>query len=358
MGTVPWSRLQRDKGKGQRDSPQCRSAVGGKKAERAYELLNAYLEGSKNETKRNPTTLDRLLDDIKSKRANEGDRVYSDGKRGTAVADVRVPVEKQAGDGSRDRDGGKPDRSGVSRAEAPSSAAPPTRSAALEALGALGDTPAGRRARSASDAAAQAFRYAREAAQRSDEAAYATALGVLRHSAKELTDLAASGALPPKAASAANYVAAGIKTLPGKAADLPAVSADVAQAGGSTPQGDRTTRVPDREIGAEGSERKAAPERSRASGKPGRAIMTFLRDYSGRVLAADGVDISDAERWKIGSAIKSGNARLNKTAERGYVCISKNSYLFKTDGTDIVVIETVPSDTFNIHASIFREEYK
>ena len=116
------------------------------------------------------------------------------------------------------------------------SALPPTLSAALEALRALGDTPAGRRARSAAEAAAQAFRYIREAAQRSDEAAYATALGVLRHSAKELSDLAASGALPEDAVRAANHVAAEIKTLPGKAMDLPAVSADAAQADGNAPQ--------------------------------------------------------------------------------------------------------------------------
>ena len=106
------------------------------------------------------------------------------------------------------------------------SALPPTRSATLETLKTLGDTPAGRRARSAAEAAAQAFRYIREAAQRSDEAAYATALGVLRHSAKELSDLAVSGALPEDAARAADHVAAKAKDLPGKATDLPASADD------------------------------------------------------------------------------------------------------------------------------------
>ena len=115
-----------------------------------------------------------------------------------------------------------PNRSSDALNRATDVAPPPSRSAALEALKTLGDTPAGRRARSAADAAAQAFRYIREAAQRSDEAAYATALGVLRHSAKELSDLAASGALPEDAARAAEHVAAEIKTLPGKAMDLPA----------------------------------------------------------------------------------------------------------------------------------------
>ena len=114
-------------------------------------------------------------------------------------------------------DKGKASREEKETTQANPSALPPSLSAALEALGALGDTPAGRRAKTAADAAAQAFRYAREAAQRSDEAAYATALGVLRHSARELTGLAASGALPEDAARAANLVAAGIKTLPGKA---------------------------------------------------------------------------------------------------------------------------------------------
>ena len=99
-------------------------------------------------------------------------------------------------------------------------APPPPLTAALETLKTLGDTPAGRRARSAAEAAAQAFRYIREAAQRSDEAAYATALGVLRHSTKELSDLAASGALPEDAARAANHVAAKAKDLPGKATEL------------------------------------------------------------------------------------------------------------------------------------------
>ena len=119
-----------------------------------------------------------------------------------------------------------PNRSSDALNRATDVAPPPSRSAALEALKTLGDTPAGRRAKTAADAAAQAFRYIREAAQRSDEAAYATALGVLRHSAKELSDLAVSGALPEDAARAADHVAAKAKDLPGKATDLPASADD------------------------------------------------------------------------------------------------------------------------------------